>query len=203
MSNKTELLKYIETMRKYGTGNYTKTATFKLGSNALKDNGTVSGYFARYEKIADSYGDICKPGFLDESIKEREKTGHPFPLCFGHDYNQIIGAVASIEDKPDGAFMTAHFFDTDRAQEVRELIKCGVVYQMSFAYDVIESGPVTLSNGKKARELRKCKLYEISIVPNPAQPLSVITDIKSGKTQSRRKAELLKFIKEMKKRGSK
>lgn len=189
-----ELLRYIASMQKK-EGTYKKAASFKLGSSALGDNGTVSGYFARYDRIADSYGDVCKRGFLNESIKKREASGYPYPLCYGHDLNQIIGAVISIEDRPAGAFMTAKFFDTPRAQEVRELVKSGVVYQMSFAYDVLEAGVVTLPDGSKANELRKCTLYEVSIVPIPAQPLSVITDIKGSKEDlARRKEALLKAI---------
>lgn len=189
-----ELLRYIASMQKK-EGTYKKAASFKLGSSALGDNGTVSGYFARYDRIADSYGDVCKRGFLNESIKKREASGYPYPLCYGHDLNQIIGAVVSIEDRPAGAFMTAKFFDTPRAQEVRELVKSKVVYQMSFAYDVLEAGVVTLPDGSKANELRKCTLYEVSIVPIPAQPLSVITDIKGSKEDlARRKEALLKAI---------
>lgn len=189
-----ELLRYIASIQKK-EGTYKKAASFKLGSSALGDNGTVSGYFARYDRIADSYGDVCKRGFLNESIKKREASGYPYPLCYGHDLNQIIGAVVSIEDRPAGAFMTAKFFDTPRAQEVRELVKSKVVYQMSFAYDVLEAGVVTLPDGSKANELRKCTLYEVSIVPIPAQPLSVITDIKGSKEDlARRKEALLKAI---------
>ena len=188
-----ELLRYIDSMQKK-EGTYRKAAHFKLGSSALGESGTVSGYFARYDRIADSYGDVCKKGFLNESIKEREASGYPYPLCYGHDLNQIIGAVVSIEDRPAGAFMTAKFFDTPRAQEVRELVKSGVVHQMSFAYDVIDSGRVTLPDGTRANELRKCTLYEISIVPIPAQPLSVITEVKSKEDLARRKETLLRMI---------
>lgn len=203
---KQELIKYIADMQKQGTGKYTKTATFKPGPSALGENGTVSGFFARYDRIKDSYGDVCKRGFVDESVRKRAATGKPFPLCYNHDFNQIIGAVISIEDKPEGAFFTAKFFDTPRAQEVRELVKSGVLYQMSFAYDVQESGKVTLPDGSRANELRKCELFEVSIVTVPAQPLSVITEIKGGRDGARSKADqeknrrdLLRYLEGMEK----
>lgn len=176
--DKEKLLQYIATLQGQKQDTYIKTAQFSFGSPALGTNGTVSGYFARYERIADSYGDVCRRGFLNESIKRREASGHPFPLCYQHDLNQIIGIVKSIEDRPAGAFMVAEFFDTDRAQEVRKMIQSGTVYQMSFAYRTLDAGIVTLPDGKKANELRECELYEISITPTPAQPLSVITDVK-------------------------
>ncbi len=201
---KEELLNLIKRLDKEESGNAHKKAfKFTIGSSAFGVNGTVSGYFAKYDRIADSYGDVCKRGFLNESIKKREASGCPFPLCYNHDLNQIIGVVESIEDRPEGAFMTAKFFDTPRAQEVRELVKSKCVHQMSFAYRIRSSGTVTLPDGTKANELRVCDLYEVSIVPIPAQPLSVITDIKSEKElareRSRKKSELLDFISNIKK----
>lgn len=77
--------------------------------------------------------------------------------------------------------MTATFFDTPLAQEKREIVKSGVVYQFSFAYDVLEAGPVTLENGTKANELRKLDLFEVSIVPIPANQNAVMTEIKAGR----------------------
>ena len=99
---------------------------------------------------------------------------------FHHDVNQIIGAVTLIEDRTEGVYMEADFLDTARAQEVRTLVKSGVVYQMSFAYSTQESGLITLPDGTKANELRRCELFEVTITPTPAQPLSVLTDVKSA-----------------------
>lgn len=143
------------------------------------DAGTISGYFSTYDRIPDSYGDVIAKGAFAEAIKKREESGHPYPLCWGHDLNQIIGAVDSIADDEHGPLMTAHFFDTPLAQEKRELVKSGVVYQFSFAYDVRESGLITLEDGTKANELRKVDLIEISIVANPANPRAEVTSIKS------------------------
>ena len=42
-----------------------------------------------------------------------------------------------------------------------------------------EAGPVELENGVKANELRKLDLFEISIVPIPANQNAVMTEIKA------------------------
>jgi len=60
-----------------------------------------------------------------------------------------------------------------------------VVYQFSFAYDVLDAGPVTLEDGVKANELRKLELYEISVVPIPANQNAVMTEVKAGKRNSK------------------
>ena len=146
------------------------------------DAGTISGYFSTYDRIPDSYGDVIAKGAFTETIRKRKESGHPFPLCWNHDLNQIIGFVdpSDIEDTDKGPLMKeASFFNTQLAQEKRELVKSGVVYQFSFAYDVLEAGPVELEDGVKAYELKKIELFEISIVPIPANPRAEVTDIKS------------------------
>lgn len=145
------------------------------------DAGTISGYFSTYDRIPDSYGDVIAKGAFTETIRKRKESGHPFPLCWNHDLNQIIGSVDpdDIEDTDKGPLMKASFFNTQLAQEKREIVKSGVVYQFSFAYDVLEAGPVELENGVKAYELKKLELFEVSIVPVPANPRAEMTDIKS------------------------
>ena len=158
------------------------------------DSGTISGYFSTYDRIPDSYGDVIAPGAFADTIKARIESGHPFPLCWNHDLDQIIGSVdpSDIEDTEKGPLMTASFFDTQLAQEKRELVKSGVVYQFSFAYDVLEAGPVELENGVKANELRKLELYEVSIVPIPANQNAVMTEVKSGRRNSAKDADAIR-----------
>jgi len=158
------------------------------------DSGSISGYFSTYDRIPDSYGDVIAKGAFLETIQKRKESGHPFPLCWNHDLDKIIGSIdpGEIEETDKGPLMTASFFDTPLAQEKRELVKSGVVYQFSFAYDVLEAGPVELENGTKANELRKLDLFEVSIVPIPANPRAEMTDVKSGKRNSKKDAEAIK-----------
>lgn len=167
--------------------------------------GKISGYFSTYDRIPDSYGDIIAPGAFEKTIAARKESGHPFPLCWNHDLDQIIGTVApeDIEDTEKGPLMTASFFNTQLAQEKREIVKSGAVYQFSFAYDVLDWAPVELEDGTKANELREIELFEISIVPIPANPRAEVTsiksddivcepDVKSGRRNSKKDADALK-----------
>ena len=158
------------------------------------DAGTISGYFSTYDRIPDSYGDVIAKGAFTETIRKRKESGHPFPLCWNHDLNQIIGSVDpdDIEDTDKGPLMKASFFNTQLAQEKREIVKSGVVYQFSFAYDVLEAGPVELENGVKAYELKKLELFEVSIVPVPANPRAEMTDIKAGRRNSAKDADAIR-----------
>lgn len=158
------------------------------------ESGTISGYFSTYDRIPDSYGDVIAPGAFTETIKAREESGHPFPLCWNHDLNMIIGKVDSIEDTEKGPLMTATFFDTPLAQEKREIVKSGAVYQFSFAYDVLDWAPVELEDGTKANELREIELFEISIVPIPANQRAVMTEVKAGRRNSAKDADVINQI---------
>lgn len=158
------------------------------------DSGAISGYFSTYDREPDSYGDIIAPGAFTETIQKRKESGHPFPLCWNHDLDQIIGSVDpdNITDTDKGPLMTASFFNTPLAQEKREIVKSGVVYQFSFAYDIEDWAEVELEDGRKANELQKLNLFEVSIVPIPANQNAVMTDIKAGRRNSRKDADAIK-----------
>ena len=151
------------------------------------DAGTISGYFSTYDRIPDSYGDVIAKGAFTETIQKRKESGHPFPLCWNHDLNMIIGSVnpEDIEDTDKGPLMTASFFNSELAQEKREIVKSGVVFQLSFAYDILEAGPTELEDGTKANELRKLDLFEVSIAPIPANQNAVMTEVKAGRRNSK------------------
>ena len=171
---------------------YKEFALRKEADGEGNDTGTISGYFSTYDRIPDSYGDIVAPGAFTDTIKAREESGHKFPLCWNHDLDQIIGQVDTIEDTEKGPLMTASFFNTPLAQEKREIVKSGVVYQFSFAYDVREAAQVTLEDGTKANELQKLDLFEVSIVPVPANPRAEVTDIKAGRRNSKKDADAIR-----------
>ena len=169
-----------------------KYKNFEIMSD--EDTGKISGYFSTYDRIPDSYGDVVAPGAFAETIEKRKKSGHPFPLCWNHDLDQIIGAIypEDIKETEKGPLMEASFFDTTLAQEKRALVKSGVVYQFSFAYDILEAGPTTLDNDVKAFELKKLELFEVSIVPIPANPRAEVTDIKAGRRNSKADEEAIR-----------
>lgn len=152
-------------------------------------NGSISGYFATFHHDhGDSAGDVIRKGAFLGTIERRKKTGHPFPLCFNHDFSCIIGKVTDIHEDNYGAHFTAEFFPTEKAQEIREAVKSGVLWQFSFAYDVLDAAKIKAEDGSTVNELREISLYEISIVLVPANDRSIITDVKSDDDTIRRRA---------------
>lgn len=165
--------------------------SFELKANEV---GGISGYFSTYDKIPDSYGDIIEPGAFTETFKKRKETGHPFPLCFNHDFSSVIGAVDSVKDTEKGPFIEAHFLDTQLAQDVRKMLQSGAIYQFSFAYDVLERRNPTDEETKAGIEnvLTKVDVFEVSVVTVPANQNAVATEIKAGRRNRKSDEDIIR-----------
>ena len=158
--------------------------TIELKSNEV---GGISGFFSTYDKTPDSYGDIIEPGAFTETLKKREESGHPFPLCWNHDFSAVIGAVDSVKDTDKGPYIEAHFLDTTLAQDVRKMLQSGAVYQFSFAYDVLGARVPDEEEKKSGIQnvLTKLEVFEISVVTVPANQNAVATEVKSVELETK------------------
>lgn len=172
---------------------------FKSFEMKADEVGGISGFFSTYDKEPDSYGDIIEKGAFTETIAKRAESGHPFPLCFNHDFSAVIGAVDKIEDTEKGPYIEAHFLDTQQAQDVRKMLQSGAIYQFSFAYDVLDARQPNEEEKSKGIEnvLTKVEVFEISVVTVPANQNAVATEIKAGRRNSRKDADKIKQIRDL------
>ena len=168
-----------------------KYKSFEMKANEL---GQIAGYFSTYDKTPDSYGDIIEPGAFTETIEKRKESGHPFPLCFNHDFSAVIGAVNSVEDTEKGPYIEATFLDTAQAQDVRKMLQSGAIYQFSFAYDVLDAREPDEEEKKAGvtNVLTKLEVFEISVVTVPANQNAVATEVKSGRRNRKSDEEIIK-----------
>ena len=60
----------------------------------------------------------------------------------------------------------------------------GRLAKFSFAYDVIDDDEVTLEDGRKANELRKLNIHEVSLVLYPANPDTSVVSVKGAEDAS-------------------
>lgn len=149
---------------------------------------TFEGYAATFDRVPDSYGDVIAKGAFADTLKAYEDEGRRIPLLFGHnmgDPDYSLGYVDAAEDER-GLRVTGHIFsDSPKGETVYRMLKRGLVDRMSFAYDVLEDGQVTLDDGTKAHELRRLDLFECSIVTVPANQAAQITEVKGGEELSK------------------
>lgn len=167
---------------------------YKSFEMKAQDNGTIAGYFSTYDKTPDSYGDIIEPGAFTETLEKRKESGHPFPLCFNHDFSAVIGAVKSVEDTEKGPYIEAEFLDTQLAQDVRKMLMSGAIYQFSFAYDVLSARQPDEEEKKAGvtNVLTKLEVFEISVVTVPANQNAVATEVKAGRRNRKSDEEIIK-----------
>ncbi|MBR3348974.1 MAG: HK97 family phage prohead protease [Solobacterium sp.] len=176
-----------------------KTKQFDIKS--VSDTGELTGYFSTYQPVADSYGDCVAPGCFTETIKAWAEKGKFIPLVWNHnmdDPEMIIGQVDKIEDDEYGPLMTAHFYDTPKAQAVRNLMKEGSVYQFSYAY-AIDAARKPDESEKAAdpninQVLEAVSLMEITITPTPAQTLAELVSIKAGRRNRKSDEDTIRQI---------
>ena len=147
------------------------------------DNGSITGYASTFDRVPDAYGDVIAPGAFAASLERWQQLGKPIPLLFGHrtdDPFMNIGAVETAEEDERGLKFTAKLDpDNPNAQYSRKLLLEGRIHQFSFAFDVKEAGLTTLEDGTKANELRELDLFEISLVPIPANQFATVEEVKA------------------------
>lgn len=166
---------------------------FRIQVKAGPDDGLAEGEFTAYASVfgnKDSYGDIVLPGAFEETLTEWKDSGNVLPLLFGHnmqdpDFN--IGGVLEAKEDEHGLFTkSALDLDNPKAAQVYRLLKGRRLSQMSFAYDVLEGGEAQREREDGTKEfyyeLRKLKLYEVSVVPIGANQETEILAVKAAQS---------------------
>ena len=149
---------------------------------AAGDGGSFTGYAATFDREADFYGDVIAAGAFADTLREWAGSGKTIPVFYGHrmdDPDMLIGRVSEAREDERGLYVEGELFNSEKAQTVRARINDGTLSKMSFAYDIVEDGRVTLGDGTKAHELRKLRLLEVSVVPSPANVHAEITGSKA------------------------
>lgn len=162
-----------------------------------QDNGTITGYASTWTREPDSYGDVVAKGAFTECIEQIKAEGKVLPLLFNHDANNLnayIGTVYDLGEDEHGLKFTAEFDDTPEAQKARKLALSGRVVKFSFAYDILDQAEVTLEDGRKANELRKLNIHEVSLVLYPANPDTSVVEVKSGRRNRKSDEDIIKQI---------
>lgn len=173
---------------------------FKSVDFKADDNGTITGYFSTWTREPDSYGDVVAKGAFAESFAKIAETGGTVPLLWNHDASDVdnfIGVAGDLEEDEHGAKFVGRFDSTETAQRARQLVKDGRIGKLSFAYDTLDAADVELEDGRRARELRKLNLHEVSLVMYPANRDTSITDVKSGRRNSAKDEKELKAVASM------
>lgn len=165
-----------------------KYKDFNVEYKDANDNGMICGYASTFnDEIPDCYGDVVKNGAFANSLAKIEAEGRTIPFVWSHrldDIHAYLGSCKAHEDE-HGLYFEATLDDTPEAQRVRQLFKDGRLSKFSFAYNVLDEGPITLANGMKANQLRELELMEITACLIPANSNASVVDVKSGNDEKK------------------
>jgi len=165
-----------------------KTAAVQIKAGPA--DGLAEGQFIAYASVfgnVDSYGDVVMPGAFTDTLAEWAQSKSELPVLWGHDmfdpFSNIGNVTEAVQDEK-GLKVTAQLdLESPKAAQVYRLLKGRRVNQMSFAYDVLDGGSVTETvDGEDSThyELRKLKLYEVSVVPLGANQETEILAVKAA-----------------------
>lgn len=179
------------------------------------EDGLAEGEFIVYPSTftrqADAYGDVVAKGAFADTIAEWKDSGNTLPGLYGHRMDDPDYFVAEAIDQGEddhGWWIKGRFdMDSPKGPQVYRLVKGKRISQLSFAFDVIESGKAEGEDGEAVNELRKLKVYEFSFVPVGAnQDTSVVAvkaladaavaDVKAGRVLAAKHIDSLRSAQE-------
>lgn len=151
------------------------------------EDGLAAGQFRALVSVfgnKDSYGDVVAPGAFADTLADWKASGDPIPVYWSHqmqDPEMNIGVVLDAQETDKGLEVLAQL-DTGedaspKALHAYRLLKGRRVKEFSFAYDVLDGGPVE-KDGEQFYELRKLKLYEVGPTPVGANPETELLGVK-------------------------
>lgn len=155
------------------------------------EEGVIAGYASVFGNV-DSYGDIVVKGAFSKFLSELAQTGKKVSVYYGHnmdDPRANIGVVTELEERDYGLWFKAQLDlsgDT-YGRLVYEQLKDGRLDSMSFGYSIVDAACT-----QEGYELRELKLFEVSVVPIPANDQALITEVKAGRAISRKNLDLIR-----------
>lgn len=162
----------------------TSTVRIKAGPADNLEEGEFLVYPSTFTRTPDAYGDVVAPGAFTSTIKEWQESGNTLPGLFGHrtdDPDFYVAEALEMGEDSHGWWVRGRFdLDSPKGPQVYRLVKGRRLSQLSFAFDVLESGSVTLEDGTKANELRELKVYEFSFVPVGANQDTSVVAVKDA-----------------------
>ena len=138
----------------------------KLGESDGLEPGQFKAVVSVFGNV-DSAGDMVMPGAFAKTLAEWEESGATIPVLWSHrmdDPEFIVGQVVKADETEVGLEILGQLDTGDgtpKAKAAYNALKSGRSRQFSFAYDVIDGGPVE-KDGQSYNELRELKLYEVS-----------------------------------------
>lgn len=152
--------------------------TVKAATTAT-DRGEFTALAATYS--IDRQREQIVPGAFEKTIARWQASGKRIPLHYNHegDAASVIGTIdpTSISEQPEGLRVSGRL-DLEGSETARETWRSIKAGAMSLSFGFLTTRARKRSDG--VRELTELDLFEISVVPHPANPDTRFLSLKSA-----------------------
>jgi HK97 family phage prohead protease len=139
------------------------------------EQGIFEGY-ASVAGVVDGDGDVVEPGAFTRTLAEGFARNGVKLLALHNEYMLPVGKSLELREDEHGLYIKGYISPTSMGSDVRQLIKDGVLSDLSIGYD----DQIATVDDKGVRHLKDVELYEISIVTWPANAAAKINGYKGG-----------------------
>lgn len=147
-----------------------------LEIKTLSETGEFEGYASVYGN-KDYTGDVIEAGAFDATLAENAN----YPLLWQHNTDEPIGVITLMSDQHGLSAKGTLALAVGRAKEAYALLKIGALKGLSIGYRAMKDH---WDQAEKVRRLLEVKLYEVSLVTFPANPLATVDMVKAGRVLS-------------------
>lgn len=163
-------------------------------SNNLGE-GEFSGLASVFGSLVQSWvPTVIERGAFAKTLRE---NGSRVKILFNHDQARPIGKAIMLQEVPAGLYLKGKISATTEGRDVLTLLRDGTLDSLSIGFD---PGPYEMRKDETGREVRHLtdieRLWEVSIVPFPADPKAIISEVHGVQLFSAgatREAELAKL----------
>ena len=128
----------------------------------------IIGYAAAFGNV-DRVGDVIERGAFKKTIAERK-------IKVFYNHQLPIGVPKVMREDGKGLYTESYVSKTAKGDEILELVRDGVISEMSIAYEVVKGN---WDEREKVRKLKELKLYEYGPVDFAANEDAVISGVKA------------------------
>ncbi len=161
-----------------------------LQLKAVSENGHFSGYGSVFD-VVDQHFDIVERGAFSKSLDLHKSKGTMPAFLWQHKSDEPIGVFTQMYEDSHGLYLEGEIaVKTQRGAEAYELMKMGAVNGLSIGFTIPKGGD-KYDSKLGVNRLSEIDLWETSIVTFPANPDSLIGEVKQA-TES--KTELERFL---------
>lgn len=143
----------------------------------INDSFQVEAYASTFGNV-DSGRDIMEKSAFKKTLQEQKNR---VKALFNHDWNLIIGKPLELYEDSKGLYTKTQFVNTTKSNELYELIKEGIVNELSIGYDIVKKDYDRIQN---VNHLREVKLYEYSFVTFAMNEQAQVQSVKAGRMLS-------------------